>query len=121
MLVASNRQLGPRQHTARVIGGSIEELVAAARQAAGERDVYIDGGALIRSALQAQLIDHITVTLIPTILGKGLPLFAGCVERHPLELESTREIGGGLVELSYRPRAVEGRTVSGKRLNTALG
>ncbi len=103
VLVATNRNLEPRQDTARAIGGNIQELVAAAKQVAGNRDVYIDGGSLIRSALKAQLIDDITVTLIPIVLGKGLPLFAGCAERHALDLDSTRSIGGGLVELNYRP------------------
>ena len=62
------------------------------------------GGALIRSALDADLIDELTVTIIPIVLGAGLPLFAGAGRRHALELIGERTIGGGLVQLVYRPR-----------------
>lgn len=104
VLVPTSRPLTSKQPTVRAISGSIAEVVAQAKQAAGERDVYIDGGALIRSALDAGLIDEMTVTLIPIVLGEGLPLFAGTGRRHPLELISERTIGGGLVQLVYRPR-----------------
>lgn len=104
VLVATNRPLTSSQSTVRAVSGSVAEIVAQAKQAAGERDVYIDGGALIRSALDAGLIDEMTVTLIPIVLGAGLPLFAGARRSHSLELISERTIGGGLAQLVYRPR-----------------
>ena len=104
VLVATRRPLSSKQPTVRAVSGSIAEVVAQAKQAAGERDVYIDGGALIRSALDADLIDELTVTIIPIVLGAGLPLFAGAGRRHALELIGERTIGGGLVQLVYRPR-----------------
>ena len=104
LLVATHRPLHAVRSTVRPLGGSIVELVEEARRVAGDRDVYIDGGRLVRSALDAGLVDEITVTMIPIVLGAGLPLFAGVARRHPLELGSAREIGGGLVQLVYRPR-----------------
>ena len=79
---------------------SISEQTA--RTAAGERDVYLDGGALVRCALEAGLVDEITLTMIPIVLGRGRPLFAGVSQRYELELIGSRAIGGGLVELRYR-------------------
>jgi len=104
VLVATHRPLAAAQPTVRAVSGSIEELIAEAKAAAKGRDVYLDGGALIRCATDAGLVDEITVTLIPIILGAGLPLFAGAGHRHPLDLVSARPIGGGLAELVYRPR-----------------
>lgn len=104
VLVATHRPLAATRPTVRAVSGSIEEVIAEAKTAAGDRDVYVDGGALIRAATDAGLIDEITVTLIPIILGAGLPLFAGTGRRHPLDLVSARPIGGGLAELVYRPR-----------------
>jgi len=104
VLVATGKPLAAQRSSVRGIGGSIEELIARAKQAAGERDVYIDGGALIRSALDAGLIDELTVTVIPIVLGAGLPLFAGVARRHPLELIGQRHIGGGLIQINYKPR-----------------
>lgn len=106
VLVATRRPLPPELETevpsVRGATGRIEELVAQAKGAAKGRDVYLDGGALIRSALDAQLVDELTVSITPTILGEGRPLFAGVSRRHGLELESARPIGAGVVQLRYR-------------------
>lgn len=107
VLVATHRELTPAFPTVRAASGTIEELVAAAREAAGAEDVYIDGGNLIRQALDAGLVDELTVTLVPMLLGSGHPLFAGVARRHHLELVTQRDLGGGLVQLVLRPRADE--------------
>jgi dihydrofolate reductase len=101
ILVATQRVLAPKVPTVRAISGPIEALIAQAKRAAGARDVYIDGGALIRSALDAGLIDEVVITVIPTVLGKGLPLFAGVTQRHRLSLRTSRPIGAGMVQLTY--------------------
>ncbi|MDH5676697.1 MAG: dihydrofolate reductase family protein [Myxococcales bacterium] len=103
VLVATHRPLQGAPPSVRAVEASdVDGLLDEARRAAGDKDVYLDGGALIRAALDAGRIDEITVTVIPVILGAGLPLFAGALARHPLQLVSSREIGGGLVQLCYR-------------------
>ncbi|MEX1366201.1 MAG: dihydrofolate reductase family protein [Nannocystaceae bacterium] len=107
VLVATTRPLSEDPSavpsSVRAVSGSIEALVDQAKQAAGDRDVYVDGGALIRSAMDAGLVDEIVVTVVPIVLGAGAPLFAGLSRRHPLQLLGCRAIGGGLVELRYAP------------------
>ena len=110
VLVATTRPLEPSQDSVQATSGSIEEMVAQAKTLAGTRDVYVDGGALIRSALDAGLVDELAVTLIPIVLGAGVPLFAGTSKRHELELLSTRAVGGGLVELTYKPKVRQPKT-----------
>ena len=39
------------------------------------RGVYIDGGQTVRAFLEADLVDEITVTTVPVIIGSGIPLF----------------------------------------------
>jgi dihydrofolate reductase len=105
MLIATSAdELAHDRPTARAASGSIAELVGAAKKLAGERDVYVDGGQLIRSALDAGLVDEITVTVVPIVIGRGIPLFAGVTRHHPLELLGQRVIGGAAVELKYAPR-----------------
>ena len=41
----------------------------------GSRHVYVDGGATIQGFLSQGLLDEITVTVIPVVLGEGIPLF----------------------------------------------
>lgn len=104
MLIATHRPLTAKKPSVRAVTGSIAELVDEAKRVAGDRDVYVDGGAMIRSALDAGLVDQITVTIVPMILGAGIPLFAGASRRHALELIGERAVAGAAVELKYRPR-----------------
>lgn len=101
VIVATSRPLTPLRSSIRVAHGSLEEVVEAARRAAAGRDVYIDGGTLIRSALDAGLIEEIVLTTVPVILGSGIPLFAGSQHRHSFTLRESRHIGAGLVQSTY--------------------
>lgn len=104
VLVATTRALTPQRASVRAVSGGIESLVQQAQEVAGERDVYVDGGAIIRAALDARLVDELTVTIVPIVLGAGISLFAGVTRRHELELLGSRPIGGGLVQLRYAPQ-----------------
>jgi dihydrofolate reductase len=103
VLVATHRPLTPNIPEVRAVEGDISQLIALARQAAGGNAVYIDGGNLIRQALDAGLIDELVVTLVPVLLGKGHPLFAGVEKRHALDLLGQHRFGRNLVQLRLRP------------------
>ncbi|MFK8004259.1 MAG: dihydrofolate reductase family protein [Polyangiales bacterium] len=103
VLVATSRDFHSDLKSVRAVHGPIDVLIAEAKSVAGDGDVYVDGGALVRSAMSSGCVDELCITLIPIVLGRGVPLFAGLKERHSLELVRTRPIGGGLVELVYRP------------------
>ena len=104
VVVATSRPLPAARQSVRSATGHIGELIALAKELAGDRDVYVDGGTLIRAALDANLIDELTVTMVPIVLGAGVPLFAGIGRRHELALHASRPIGGGLVQLTYLPQ-----------------
>lgn len=108
VLVATHRALGDVPGTVRPVSGSIEEVVALAKEAANGKDVYIDGGNLIRQAIEADLVDDITVTLAPIALGAGHPLFAGIGRRYPLEIVGHHTFEGGMVQIRARPRKNRG-------------
>jgi dihydrofolate reductase len=42
---------------------------------AGAKRLYIDGGKTIQGFLQAGLIDDMTITRLPVLIGQGIPLF----------------------------------------------
>jgi dihydrofolate reductase len=64
----------------------VEEAVARAVEAAGDKDVHVMGGAdVIRQALAAGLVDELTIIVAPVVLGGGKRLFDGF--ETPLELE----------------------------------
>jgi dihydrofolate reductase len=54
------------------------QAVAAAREAAGGRDVRLGGGAtVIRDFLAAGLVDYLHVVVVPILLGRGIRLWDG--------------------------------------------
>jgi dihydrofolate reductase len=103
VLVATSRSLEGAAPTVRAVSGTTEELIVAARDAAGDKDVYLDGGALIRAALDAGLIDELIMTIVPTVLGDGIPLFTGTKQRHRFEFTGHHSLDG-MVQLHARPR-----------------
>jgi dihydrofolate reductase len=64
----------------------VEEAVERARKAAGNRDVQVMGGAdVIRQALEAGIVDELTIIIAPVVLGGGKRLFEGFSESLDLE------------------------------------
>lgn len=69
--------------------------------AEGVRRIYVDGGATIRSFLAAGLIDDLVISVIPRILGRGIPLFGLGIPSLALRLDGTETFDSGLVQLRY--------------------
>jgi dihydrofolate reductase len=60
------------------VTGGIEEALALAKKAAGDKDVKIGGGvSTVRQYLKAGLIDSLHLAQAPVLLGQGEALFAG--------------------------------------------
>ena len=102
VFVATSRPLDPVVPTVLAVGGQAERILDAVR-AVTDGNIYVDGGVLIRQFMAAGLIDELTVTIVPVILGAGSPLFAGLAERRRLTLVGSRSYPSGLVTLDYRP------------------
>ncbi len=66
------------------------------------RRVYVDGGNVIRQFLTAKLIDDLTLSIVPILLGDGIRLFTGGEGEHVLALESSQAWPTGVVQLRYR-------------------
>jgi dihydrofolate reductase len=78
-----------------------QELVAQLA-AAGKQHLYIDGGDTIRRFLRAGLIDEMTITKIPILLGHGIPLFGEIAGDVRLSHHRTRNYDNGFVQVTYR-------------------
>ena len=77
------------------------ELVARL-QADGRRHLYVDGGRTIQGFLAAGLIDELTITTLPVLLGAGRPLFGKVWADVSLQLLSSRAFDCGYVQNHYR-------------------
>jgi len=70
--------------------------------AEGMKKLYIDGGITVQSFLAAGLIDEITITIIPILLGEGKPLFGPLPADIELELVESKAFEFGFVQIKYR-------------------
>ena len=67
----------------------------------GMTHLYIDGGVTIQRFLDAGLIDRMTITRVPVIIGDGIPLFGPTRGDLRLEHLATRSYASGLVTSEY--------------------
>jgi dihydrofolate reductase len=93
----------PRDGVPVFFQSSVEAAVAKARELAGGQDISIAGATITRGCLDAGLLDAIQVSLVPVILGHGIPWLAGT--RGPVRLSDPEVIEDrGVTHLRYRVR-----------------
>ena len=98
-IVLTHRE-APSQHGEQFFAGEPTALVEQLALTGAQR-LYVDGGAVIRDFLAHHLIDDLTLSIIPTLLGQGIPLFGAEVPEQRLVLESSQAYASGLVQLRY--------------------
>lgn len=83
------------------ISGDIEAAIREMKQQGG-KDIWLFGGAnLITTFLNSGLIDLYNISVHPTLLGSGKPLFENLKHRTGLRFTGSRAFRSGVVELSY--------------------
>jgi len=70
-------------------------------QARGFRHVYVDGGLTAQSFLRAGLVDSLTITRVPVLIGAGIPLFGALDADLQLAHVATRTLASGAVQCEY--------------------
>lgn len=81
--------------------GNLPALVNKLKSESGNV-IYCDGGAeVINELLQNDLIDELTVSVIPLLLGEGIRLFKEGRPEQMLQLVRTKSYNTGLVQLHY--------------------
>jgi dihydrofolate reductase len=70
----------------------VKEAIERAKEAAGDKDVNVMGGAdVIRQALDQGLVDELTIIVAPVVLGAGKRLFEGFTKSLELEHIGVRQ------------------------------
>ena len=80
--------------------GSLTKLVTKLSNDGCKR-LYIDGGKVIQSFINAGHLTDITITKIPILLGEGLPLFGKTDHDIKLEHTETMSYASGFVKSTY--------------------
>jgi len=68
----------------------------------GVRRVYLDGGLAVQGFLREGLVDELTLTTIPVLLGGGRPLFGALPHDIELELIESRAWDFGFLQSRWR-------------------
>jgi dihydrofolate reductase len=93
--------LASKGKTMTFVTGGLDTALAQAREAAGEKNVAVAGGAdVIQQVLAADELDELQVNVTPVLLGGGTRLFDGAA---PQALELVRVVDApGVTHLKYR-------------------
>jgi dihydrofolate reductase len=93
---------------AKVRGGVVEQMAGTPAEivsklaATGVRHVYVDGGITVQGFLRAGLVQRLTITRVPVLIGQGIPLFGSLPSDVRLQHVATQQYPSGLVKSEYR-------------------
>ena len=98
-----SRTLDPSDHPkVNIVADDAEQVVADLRAEEGDGEIWLwGGGVLFRSLMLAGQVDRVEVTVVPVLLGSGIPMLAPGETRLPLSLSSTNEYPSGMITLNY--------------------
>lgn len=85
---------------AKLFKGDIPHLIEKLH-ADGIKHIYVDGGVTISQFLNMGLIDQMIISIIPVVLGAGIPLFSKINSDKWCRLISSQVYSNGLVQLRY--------------------
>jgi dihydrofolate reductase len=102
--VVTRRGLGePPDAGVQAFSGDVAELVSQI-QTESDRDVWlVGGGDLVGQFQERGLIDKYILSIMPVVLGEGIPLFPGQGRQEKLALVASRAYPSGVVQLTYQP------------------
>ena len=90
-----------------VRGGRVEQMsgnpaeIIARLVARGFKHFYVDGGLTVQGFLRAGLVQRITITRVPVLIGDGIPLFGSLPHDVQLRHIATQSYASGLVKSEY--------------------
>ena len=100
VVVLTNRPLVPAFGEVAYAGALRPLMVRLA--ADGVQRVYLDGGATIRQGLDEALVDDMTLSIVPVLLGSGRPLFTRGLPGSQWSMTGARGHPTGLVQVRYQ-------------------
>ncbi|MGD8567315.1 MAG: dihydrofolate reductase family protein [Gammaproteobacteria bacterium] len=99
--VMSDKTLPRADDDVRVISGSVYVVEDLFVEEKFERVWLVGGGELASAFQHAQLIDEYIISIVPVILGDGIPLFQSVTGDGTVRLTDTKTFSSGVVQLCY--------------------
>src|SRR5436190_2387835 len=103
--VVSTTLTDPQWQNTTVIGGDVVDAISRLKDETEGVILVAGSGTLVRTLLEANLVDELRLMVFPTILGRGRRLFPDDVDRLRLKLAETRTVGSDGVQVQVYQRA----------------
>ncbi len=100
--VFTRTQRESKSENIRFVSENVKEFIEDLKRQDGKNILLMGGGDLAKTFFEAGLIDKIILSIQPTILGKGIPLFLPHERQTELELIDVKTRRSGSVQISYR-------------------
>jgi dihydrofolate reductase len=101
--VASTTLTGPRWADTTVLSGDLAAAIGRLKGRPGDELQVHGSGALIRWLLENDLVDEMTLLIVPVVLGQGTRLFPAAGPGIALDLIDSRADSKGVTIQVYRP------------------
>jgi dihydrofolate reductase len=98
--VASTTLDAARHRDVTIVSADLAGTVVELKKKSGKDIWLFGGGATFRGLLDAGVVDRVEVSVIPALLGGGIPLITQG-RRWPLRLKDSRTFPSGIVSLTY--------------------
>ena len=103
--IVFSRTLRPERHPEVLIVADDQIKVLSSLKASSGKDIWLfGGGELFRSLAEAGMVDTVEVSVVPILLGAGIPLAPNLAKWIDLSLLNYRAYSSGTVSLEYAVR-----------------
>jgi dihydrofolate reductase len=89
------------ENKAEIVKGDIEQIVNNLNER-GFQNLYVDGGKVVQSFLEKDLIDEMIITRVSVLLGRGVPLFGNMDQSLKFRQVKTTAYNDDLVKSYYK-------------------
>jgi len=103
--VVSTTLEDPEWENTKVISGNVVEGISTLRDETEGLILVAGSGTLVRTLLDANLVDELRLMVFPTILGRGKRLFPDGIDRLKLKLAESKTVGSDGVQVQIYQRA----------------
>lgn len=100
-IVISQRNLNVNRSNVQIYSGNLSKLIKEQLDHK-YKNVWLVGGAkLVKEFMRLNLVDEIRISILPILLGDGIPFFENLRKEHLLHLQDVTAYKNGMVELLY--------------------
>ena len=105
-MLTHDKSLKTRKGTT-LYSGDLTELIEIIKsEIDASKDIYLfGGGETVSQFIELGLMDELSISVIPVLLGDGVPFFRKLKEQKKLELLECKPFKSGIIILNYKTKS----------------